>query len=174
MGLCRKFLCGLTDLKAQRSKQAARPGPAWRAGGRGAYAALECVGGDITEKVVQVSPADAAALWLSFQSSTLQVSSAEAQLRGCSALRKTSSAGAQLCGQGTGACKLGQAAWGCRALGTGHKTVCCPNPAQSTREGGTVFIYGAMASFELKVAIPDLLFRQACCNLRGVRIFFCS
>lgn len=57
-------------------------------GGRGAYAALECVGGDITEKVVQ-----------------------------------------------------------------------------STREGGTVFIYGAMASFELKVAIPDLLFRDV--TLKG-------
>ncbi|KAL4459109.1 hypothetical protein ABPG75_013974 [Micractinium tetrahymenae] len=57
-------------------------------GGKGAYAALECVGGDITEKVVQ-----------------------------------------------------------------------------ATRNGGTVFIYGAMAAFSITVCIPDLLFRDV--TLRG-------
>lgn len=32
--------------------------------------------------------------------------------------------------------------------------------SQATRDGGTVFVYGAMAGFEIKVSIPDLLFRQ--------------
>ncbi|KAL4427108.1 hypothetical protein ABPG77_001112, partial [Micractinium sp. CCAP 211/92] len=57
-------------------------------GGKGAYAALECVGGDVTQKILQC-----------------------------------------------------------------------------TRDGGTVFVYGAMASFELKACIPDLLFRDV--TLKG-------
>ena len=96
-------------------------------GGEGAYATLECVGGDETQKLVQVRGREQ--------------------------------------GARTGVGKPGCCPAGfiephhCVIHSTGPG--CCLCLLQVTRDGGMVLLYGAMAAFDFKSGIPDLLFRHA-------------
>ncbi len=152
---------------------AALPVPAFvRAGGKGAYGALECVGGDITGKVVEVRAlplpccrvqpaAGSSVAGMAQYTACVRIGHGWARPhalpRHLPAVQCTALSAAQQQRQQQ---QLAPKSAGPAIIGG----LPSPPPNQATRDDGTVLIYGAMAAFDFKCPIPPLLFRWGCAS----------